>query len=311
MATIQTNMNATRDDYYVRPSFRAREGYQKDLKAALLNLATRLTQSAMLGFMLFCLGAFVWYVTTQTIPTVTDLVNQIPPLFRHAIRDGDFEKFSAAVGVAIVFAKPAKDVKLKERPGLIYRIMGLLGVPTKYQERPTSGRQLALGYFSIYLASLFGLAVGTCLIGFWPQAWTWLDHFSAVHTFSTHSLTIIHSNVALNKLWSVLLTDVLKFIPSVLGLLFFGRIPLSRLTRDANLVVVKALVERNIKLRWPMPSNIRDLAGDLQFQRDHDGTIVDAPDEVIPALLGVFVLAAFCSGFGACIVEVVAHLAGK
>lgn len=308
ISALELDPDALRTDFYVRPSFFRKDGYRQDVGLALVNLVTRLAIGAMLGYVLYCLGAFFWFALTQTIPAVTNFINgHIPALPRHAIRDGDFERFSAVIGAAIVFVKSAKDVKKKEDgPGFIYRFMLFLHVPNKYQEKPTTKWQFIFGYVVIYLTGIIGLAGGTCLLWFWGDIWSWFNHFPAIHAFTSHVYSVIKSNPITLWAWNWVLLSALKYVPSILGLLFFAHIPQSQLTRDAQLVITKALVERDVPLRWPVPGNIRDLAGDLRYMQVHDGVAADAPDSLLGWMLLVGFFAMFLAGFGSCIIQVVA-----
>lgn len=303
------NSDVRRTDFYVRPSFRQRPGYRKDPLAALGNLVLRIAIGVVLGLLLYCMAATVWDIFTQLIPAETTWINtHIPTLARHAIRDGVLDKFFALLGVAIMFVKPAKDVKAEGDPKGIFRLACLLRVPNKYQKDETTPRQFVFGLPSIYLFASLGLAAGVVLLYFWNQLYTGFGHFGRldgdIHHLSVVALTI----PVVSILWSVVISSIPKFVPSFLGVMFFGRVPSNRLTRDVQFLFVKLLVERNVRLPWWVPANIKDLAGDLEYERARYGMIVNGPDELLPWAFGLGALGLLMSGFGICVVYYLAPL---
>jgi hypothetical protein len=309
MARTVVNWNAQRDQYYVRPCIRkrkVRKGYRRAPMEAVANIATRIAIGVLLGLLLYCAAACGWFILTQMIPAERVWINDhIPTLVRHAIRDGILEKFFAVLGVTTVFVKPTKDLKKKSRPPFWYRRALNLRVTNRYQKSETTGRQFVFGLPSIYLFALPGLAVCVGVFLSWDTAYAWMFRHGWL-TGINHVATVALSIPVVSFLWSAVITSIPKFVPSFLGYRFWGKVPADQLARDLQFLFVKLLVERNINLRWPIPANLRDLAADMQYERDRYGTIVDGPDRILGWAIAAAVLLLIAAGAGLIIVYVLA-----
>lgn len=242
-------------------------------------------------------AATAYFLITQWNPHVRDawnsgfgyggLAGQFWDGIRHATRDGG-EEAAAILGAMVFLVKP-----------------------DNYKAEPIGGWKLARSPLTTILAMLPGLIVGIIVYVYWPMAWAHIGSWHHLNTYVVRVLAAVSSVPVIGAIWRFFVIGLQKKLPGDLGAFFFGKKVFLRSALSVQRAFVELATAHNVTLHWPLPAEIRDLQGDIQYEHKCSGKPIPRREGLLYISIFMLPILFFGVGFGMWLFyHYIPHLAG-